>query len=46
MLADRRPDHRALGEDNPPIPTYEAASWGPTDADRLIGRHGRKWRKS
>ena len=30
--------------DNSPIPTYEAASWGPTDADRLIGRSGRKWR--
>jgi glucose-6-phosphate 1-dehydrogenase len=28
-----------------PIPTYEAASWGPTDADRLIGRSGRHWRK-
>ncbi|HYN92769.1 MAG TPA: glucose-6-phosphate dehydrogenase [Pilimelia sp.] len=27
-----------------PIPTYEAASWGPTDADRLIGRSGRAWR--
>jgi glucose-6-phosphate 1-dehydrogenase len=31
-------------EDPSPIPTYEAASWGPTDADRLIGRSGRKWR--
>jgi glucose-6-phosphate 1-dehydrogenase len=30
--------------DMSPIPTYEAASWGPTDADRLIGRSGRKWR--
>jgi glucose-6-phosphate 1-dehydrogenase len=26
------------------IPTYEAASWGPADADRLIERDGRKWR--
>ncbi|MET8253500.1 glucose-6-phosphate dehydrogenase [Micromonospora sp. NPDC005197] len=33
-------------KDHSPIPTYEAASWGPTDADRLIGRHGRKWRNS
>jgi len=32
--------------DSSPIPTYEAASWGPTDADRLIGRSGRKWRNS
>jgi len=31
-------------EDTRPIPTYEAASWGPTDADRLIGRSGRSWR--
>jgi glucose-6-phosphate 1-dehydrogenase len=27
-----------------PIPTYEAASWGPADADRLVGRSGRRWR--
>jgi glucose-6-phosphate 1-dehydrogenase len=26
------------------IPTYEAASWGPADADRLIERDGRQWR--
>jgi glucose-6-phosphate 1-dehydrogenase len=32
--------------DPSPIPTYEAASWGPTDADRLIGRSGRQWRNS
>ncbi|MGI5149407.1 glucose-6-phosphate dehydrogenase [Plantactinospora sp. CA-294935] len=31
-------------KDRSPIPTYEAASWGPTDADRLIGRSGRRWR--
>ncbi|HEX5741528.1 MAG TPA: glucose-6-phosphate dehydrogenase, partial [Pilimelia sp.] len=31
-------------DDDRPIPTYEAASWGPTDADRLIGRDGRAWR--
>jgi glucose-6-phosphate 1-dehydrogenase len=30
--------------DHSPIPTYEAGSWGPTDADRLIGRSGRSWR--
>jgi glucose-6-phosphate 1-dehydrogenase len=33
-------------KDTSPIPTYEAASWGPTDADRLIGRNGRKWRNA
>jgi glucose-6-phosphate 1-dehydrogenase len=31
-------------EDTRPIPTYEAASWGPADADRLIGKGGRSWR--
>ncbi|WP_329110149.1 glucose-6-phosphate dehydrogenase [Micromonospora sp. NBC_01699] len=31
-------------KDSSPIPTYEAASWGPTDAERLIGRSGRRWR--
>ncbi|HEX8626581.1 MAG TPA: glucose-6-phosphate dehydrogenase [Catenuloplanes sp.] len=30
--------------DTRPIPTYEAASWGPTDADRLVERSGRAWR--
>jgi glucose-6-phosphate 1-dehydrogenase len=30
--------------DTSSIPTYEAASWGPADADRLIGRSGRRWR--
>jgi glucose-6-phosphate 1-dehydrogenase len=33
------------GADTGQIPTYEAASWGPADADRLIERDGRKWRK-
>ena len=33
-------------KDNSPITTYEAASWGPTDADRLIGRSGRNWRNA
>jgi glucose-6-phosphate 1-dehydrogenase len=30
--------------DSRPIPTYEAASWGPYEADRLIERDGRAWR--
>ncbi|WP_230884520.1 glucose-6-phosphate dehydrogenase [Planomonospora sp. ID82291] len=33
-------------KDDSPIPTYEAASWGPADADRLIGRDGRRWRNT
>jgi len=31
-------------QDTAQLPTYEAASWGPPDADRLIERDGRKWR--
>jgi len=31
-------------DDPVPIPAYEAASWGPTEADRMIGRDGRAWR--
>ena len=31
-------------EDNPGrIPFYEAASWGPAEADRLLARDGRAW---
>jgi glucose-6-phosphate 1-dehydrogenase len=33
-------------EDTGPIPTYEAASWGPTEANRLIERSGRAWRNT
>jgi glucose-6-phosphate 1-dehydrogenase len=28
------------------IPTYEAGSWGPDEADRLLERDGRAWRNS
>jgi glucose-6-phosphate 1-dehydrogenase len=31
-------------DDTRPIPLYEAASWGPTEADRLLDRDGRAWR--
>ena len=31
-------------DDTHPIPLYEAASWGPTEADRLLERDGRAWR--
>jgi glucose-6-phosphate 1-dehydrogenase len=33
-------------QDPSPIPTYEAASWGPADANRLIERSGRAWRNT
>jgi glucose-6-phosphate 1-dehydrogenase len=31
-------------DDTKRIPTYEAGSWGPDEADRLIERDGRAWR--
>ena len=27
------------------IPTYEAGTWGPDEADELLAREGRKWRR-
>jgi glucose-6-phosphate 1-dehydrogenase len=30
--------------DDTKIPAYEAASWGPVDADKLLERDGRSWR--
>jgi glucose-6-phosphate 1-dehydrogenase len=32
--------------DSRPIPLYQAASWGPPEADALIARDGRSWRHS
>jgi glucose-6-phosphate 1-dehydrogenase len=28
-----------------PFPNYEAGSWGPAEADALMGRDGREWRR-
>jgi glucose-6-phosphate 1-dehydrogenase len=33
-------------EDTHPIPLYQAASWGPQEADAFIARDGRRWRHS
>jgi glucose-6-phosphate 1-dehydrogenase len=30
---------------NPPPPTYPAGTWGPEQADDLLARDGRRWRK-
>jgi glucose-6-phosphate 1-dehydrogenase len=35
---------RYWADDPRPISLYEAASWGPTEADRLLERDGRAWR--
>jgi glucose-6-phosphate 1-dehydrogenase len=29
----------------PKFPNYEAGSWGPREADELIERDGRQWRR-
>jgi glucose-6-phosphate 1-dehydrogenase len=29
----------------PPFPNYEAGTWGPPEADALIERDGRRWRR-
>ena len=31
--------------DGPPVEPYEAGTWGPAAADRLIERDGRRWRR-
>jgi glucose-6-phosphate 1-dehydrogenase len=30
---------------SPDFPNYEAGSWGPTAADQLLAREGRRWRR-
>jgi glucose-6-phosphate 1-dehydrogenase len=32
-------------EANSPPPTYASGSWGPDQADDLLARDGRRWRK-
>jgi glucose-6-phosphate 1-dehydrogenase len=34
-----------LDESPPDFPNYEAGSWGPPEADELLGREGRRWRR-
>lgn len=33
-------------QDDSPIPLYQAATWGPREAEQLIARDGRRWRHS
>jgi glucose-6-phosphate 1-dehydrogenase len=35
---------RWASADEPPLHTYAAGTWGPAEADRLIGASGRRWR--
>ena len=39
------PIARAWGRGHSDLPAYPAGSWGPTEADLLIARDGRSWRK-
>ncbi|HEV8545770.1 MAG TPA: glucose-6-phosphate dehydrogenase [Candidatus Limnocylindrales bacterium] len=32
-------------DDPPDFPNYEGGSWGPEEADKLLARDGRKWRR-
>ena len=35
-----------LGRDDPAeFPNYEAGTWGPEEADALMARDGREWRR-
>jgi glucose-6-phosphate 1-dehydrogenase len=34
-----------LDEPPPKFPNYEAGSWGPPEADELLAREGRRWRR-
>jgi len=33
------------GKDAPPLTFYPAGSWGPEEADELLARDGRAWRR-
>jgi glucose-6-phosphate 1-dehydrogenase len=35
---------QSWAKDEPPLAPYRAGTWGPDDADALIGRDGRHWR--
>ncbi|MEX5720179.1 glucose-6-phosphate dehydrogenase [Geodermatophilus maliterrae] len=36
---------RYWSQDSRPIPLYQAATWGPAEADALAARDGRRWRR-
>ena len=41
-----RPLQGAFAQGEPRLATYEAGTWGPEEADRLIGTVERHWRNS
>ena len=46
-VVHRRPDHRGVGRTRPApdFPNYDAGTWGPPEADELLARDGRRWRR-
>ena len=46
-VGHRRPDHRRLGGHGrrPTSRTTRPGTWGPTEADELLARDGRRWRR-
>ena len=34
-----------IGQSVPRFPSYDAGTWGPSDADALMSREGRRWRR-
>ena len=34
-----------IAEEDPHIPIYPAGTWGPPEADELMARDGRRWRR-
>ena len=45
VLADPRPDPRALGASKGRPEPYESGTWGPASADAMLARDGRVWRR-
>ena len=37
--------HERWADDVPTFPNYEAGTWGPDEADELLHRDGRSWRR-
>jgi len=42
---DRLEEAWQAGEDSTQLPTYRAGTWGPAEADALLARDGRAWRR-
>ena len=43
--ASSTPSSRAWADERAPLARYDAGSWGPPEADELLARDGRRWRR-